>query len=76
MRRLPLSLLGVIPFFVYVALFLLLPTAIIFGGSLVAPDGTLSLANFVGIDSCSADEWIDDSDAGIHKITTVSRRDR
>jgi putative spermidine/putrescine transport system permease protein len=49
-RRLPLSWIGVVPFFVYVALFLLLPTAIIFGGSLVAPDGSLSFANFIGID--------------------------
>ena len=24
---------------------------------------------------CSADEWIDDADTGIHEITTVSRRD-
>jgi putative spermidine/putrescine transport system permease protein len=48
-RRLPLSWLGVVPFFVYIALFLLLPTAIIVAGSLVAPNGSLSLANFAGI---------------------------
>jgi len=38
-----------VPFFAYVGLFLLLPTAIIVGGSLVSPDGSLSLANFSGI---------------------------
>lgn len=47
--RFPLSWLGVVPFFVYVGLFLLLPTAIILAGSLVAPNGTLSVANFSGI---------------------------
>ena len=34
----------------YVGVFLLLPTAIIVGGSLLTPGGTLSLANFDGID--------------------------
>lgn len=48
-RRLPLSWLGVVPFFVYVGLFLLLPTAIILAGSLVAPDGSISLSNYEGI---------------------------
>ena len=48
-RRLPLSSIGVVPFFVYIAVFLLLPTAIILGGSQVAPDGSISLANFAGI---------------------------
>ena len=48
-RRLPLSWLGVVPFFVYVGIFLLLPTAIIVAGALVAPDGTISLSNFEGI---------------------------
>ncbi len=48
-RRLSLSWLGVVPFFVYVGIFLLLPTAIILAGSLVAPDGSISLANFEGI---------------------------
>ncbi len=48
-RRLPLSWLGVVPFFVYVGIFLLLPTAIILAGSLVAPDGSISLSNFAGI---------------------------
>lgn len=37
------------PFFVYVGIFLLLPTAIILAGSLVAPDGSISLSNFEGI---------------------------
>jgi putative spermidine/putrescine transport system permease protein len=48
-RRLPLSWLGVVPFFVYVGVFLLLPTVIILAGSLVAPDGSISLANYEGI---------------------------
>ncbi len=48
-RRLPLTWLGVVPFFVYVGIFLLLPTAIIVFGSLVAPDGSISLSNFGGI---------------------------
>ncbi|OLB80579.1 MAG: ABC transporter permease subunit [Chloroflexi bacterium] len=41
---------GAVPFFLYVGVFLLLPTAIIVGGSLLTPGGTLSLANFDGID--------------------------
>jgi len=49
-RRLSLSWLGVMPFFVYVGLFLLLPTAIVVIGSLTAPTGGVSLTNFVGID--------------------------
>ena len=48
-RRIPLTWLGVVPFFVYVGIFLLLPTAIILAGSLVAPDGSISLSNFAGI---------------------------
>ena len=48
-RRLPLSWLGVLPFFIYVGIFLLLPTAIIVAGSLVAPDGSISLSNYEGI---------------------------
>jgi len=48
-RRLPLSWLGVVPFFVYVGIFLLLPTAIIAAGSLIAPDGSISLSNYEGI---------------------------
>jgi putative spermidine/putrescine transport system permease protein len=48
-RRLPLTWLGVVPFFVYVGIFLILPTAIILAGSLVAPDGSISLSNFDGI---------------------------
>jgi putative spermidine/putrescine transport system permease protein len=49
-RRLSLSWLGVTPFFAYVGLFLLLPTAIIVIGSFTAPNGGLSLSNFAGID--------------------------
>jgi putative spermidine/putrescine transport system permease protein len=40
----------VTPFFAYVGLFLLLPTAIIVIGSFTAPNGGLSLSNFAGID--------------------------
>jgi len=49
-RRISLSWLGVVPFFVYVGLFLLLPTAIIVVGSFSAPGGGVSLTNFAGID--------------------------
>ena len=48
-RRLPLSWLGVVPFFVYVGIFLLLPTAIILAGSLVDAKGNVTLSNFEGI---------------------------
>ena len=48
-RRPALSWLGVAPFFVYVGLFLLLPTAIIVIGSFTSPGGGISLANFGGI---------------------------
>ena len=44
-----LSWLGLAPFFAYVGLFLLLPTAIIVVGSVTAPKGGVSLTNFVGI---------------------------
>ena len=49
MRRLPLTWLGVAPFFVYVGLFLLLPTAIIVAGSFAATDGTFTLSNLTAI---------------------------
>jgi putative spermidine/putrescine transport system permease protein len=48
-RRLPLTWLGVAPFFVYVGLFLLLPTAIIVAGSFAATDGSFTLANLTAI---------------------------
>ena len=48
-RRLPLTWLGAVPFFIYVGIFLVLPTVIILAGSLVAPDGSISLANYAGI---------------------------
>ena len=48
-RRISLSWLGVTPFFVYVGLFLLLPTAVIVVGSMTAPGGGFSLTNFAGI---------------------------
>jgi putative spermidine/putrescine transport system permease protein len=44
--RLPLTWLGVAPFFVFVGLFLLLPTGIIAAGSLGDKDGHLTLSNF------------------------------
>ncbi len=37
------------PFFIYVGIFLLLPTTIILAGSLIGPDGSISLSNFEGI---------------------------
>jgi putative spermidine/putrescine transport system permease protein len=48
-RRISLSWVGVAPFFVYVGLFLLLPTAIVVVGSMTAPGGGFSLTNFAGI---------------------------
>ncbi|GAC1507943.1 MAG: ABC transporter permease subunit [Candidatus Dormibacteraceae bacterium] len=48
-RRLPLAWLGVVPFFAYVGLFLLLPTVIIAGGSLLDKDGSLTLSNLTAI---------------------------
>ena len=47
--RFTVSWVGVVPFFVYVGLFLLLPTAIIVVGSFTDPKGGFSLANFQGI---------------------------
>ena len=41
---------GAVPFFAYVGLFLLLPTAIIVVGSFFTKDGTFTLANFSDID--------------------------
>ncbi len=49
-RRFPLSWLGVVPFFVYVGVFLLLPTGIIVVGSFLTKDGTFTLVNFADID--------------------------
>ena len=48
-RRLSISWLGVLPFFAYVGLFLLLPTAIIVVGAFIDPKGGVSLVNFIGI---------------------------
>ncbi len=48
-RRLPLSWIGVVPFFVYVGLFLLLPTAIIAAGSFATSDGSVTSSNFSSI---------------------------
>jgi len=48
-RRLPLTWLGVVPFFVYVGLFLLLPTVVIGIGSFATKDGSATLLNFADI---------------------------
>lgn len=48
-RRISLSWLGAIPFFAYVGIFLLFPTAIIVAGSLLTPAGGVTLENFQGI---------------------------
>ena len=45
-RRLPLDWAGAVPFFVYVAVFLFLPTAIIVGGSVLDSNGGITLSNF------------------------------
>jgi putative spermidine/putrescine transport system permease protein len=45
-RRLPLDWIGAVPFFIYVVLFLFLPTAIIVGGSVLDANGSLTLVNF------------------------------
>ena len=45
-RRLSLNWIGVVPFLAYVALFLLLPTAIITVGAFVKGDGSTTLSNF------------------------------
>lgn len=47
-RRLSLHWLGAVPFFAYVGLFLLLPTAIVVGGAFVGPDG-LTLSNLTAM---------------------------
>jgi putative spermidine/putrescine transport system permease protein len=48
-RRLPLTWIGVVPFFVYVGLFLLLPTAILATGALADKNGSLTLSNVAAI---------------------------
>ena len=45
-RRLPLGWVGAVPFFAYVAVFLLLPTGIIAVGAFLAEDGSATLSNF------------------------------
>jgi putative spermidine/putrescine transport system permease protein len=47
-RRLSLDWLGAVPFLAYVGLFLLLPTAIVVGGSFVGPEG-LTLSNLAAM---------------------------
>jgi putative spermidine/putrescine transport system permease protein len=47
-RRFSLNWLGAVPFLAYVGLFLLLPTAIVVGGSFVGPDG-LTLSNLAAM---------------------------
>jgi putative spermidine/putrescine transport system permease protein len=48
-RRLPLSWLGTVPFFAYVAIFLLLPTLIIAAGSFLDKHGAFTLTNLTEI---------------------------
>jgi putative spermidine/putrescine transport system permease protein len=48
-RRLSLSWLGIVPFGLYIGLFLLLPTGIIAAGSFVNPTGGIDLSNFTSI---------------------------
>jgi putative spermidine/putrescine transport system permease protein len=48
-RRFSLTWLGVVPFFAYCALFLLLPTMIITAGSFATKGGALTLSNFADI---------------------------
>lgn len=48
-RRLPLTWLGVTPFFVYVGLFLILPSVIIAAGSFAGKDGRITLSNVTEI---------------------------
>lgn len=48
-RRLPLTWLGVVPFFLYVTLFLLLPTLLIAAGSIAARDGSITLSNLTDV---------------------------
>jgi putative spermidine/putrescine transport system permease protein len=48
-RRLPLSWLGVVPFFAYVGVFLLLPAVIIAAGSFATKSGSFTLSNFSAI---------------------------
>jgi putative spermidine/putrescine transport system permease protein len=45
-RRLPLDWIGAVPFLIYVAVFLFLPTVIIVGGSVFDANGSLTLVNF------------------------------
>jgi putative spermidine/putrescine transport system permease protein len=44
-RRLPTHWLGVLPFFAYIGVFLLLPTGIVIVGAFFTPDGAPTLAN-------------------------------
>ncbi|HET7467314.1 MAG TPA: ABC transporter permease subunit [Candidatus Dormibacteraeota bacterium] len=48
-RRLSLSWLGVLPFGIYIGLFLLLPTLLIAAGSFLNADGGIDLSNFTSL---------------------------
>ena len=48
-RRLPLSWIGVVPFFAYVSVFLLLPTVLLAAGSFAGKDGSLTASNVTSI---------------------------
>ncbi len=59
-RRLPLYWLGVLPFFLFVTLFLILPTMRIVVGAFQTPDGTFTFNNIMGLfkPSILAAYWI------------------
>ncbi|WP_084364164.1 ABC transporter permease subunit [Rhizobium sp. RU36D] len=59
-RRLPLYWLGVVPFFLFVTLFLILPTMRIVVGAFQTPDGTFTFNNILGLfkPSILAAYWI------------------
>ena len=58
--QLPLNWLGVAPFFVFVTLFLILPTMYIVVGAFQRPDGSFTFANIAGLNTPSiiASYWI------------------
>jgi len=67
-RRLSLSWVGLVPFFIYVALFLFLPTVILLAGSLADKDGNFTLSNLTTI----AEPYLVKSFAASMEISAVS----
>lgn len=47
--KIPGAVFGVLPFFIFAILFLLMPTGILIVGAFLDPDGNLTLANFAGL---------------------------